>query len=79
MHYFALYHFITREIISDRGQLRRHNEKHGVTNSADYSKSFLNGRVKKREQERLGDTAQAAQAKQERRNIIGAELTKRGY
>lgn len=67
---------ITREIISDRGQLRRHNEKHGVTNSADYSKSFLNGRVKKREQERLGDTAQA---KQERRNIIGAELTKRGY
>ena len=66
---------ITREVISDRAQLRRHNREHGVTNSADYSESFMARRVEKRENERLGNNAQA---KRERRDIIGAELHKRG-
>jgi len=31
---------ITREVISTRPQLERHNKQHGVTNSADYSPEF---------------------------------------
>jgi hypothetical protein len=67
---------ITREVITDRAQLRRHNEQHGVTNTADYSETFMKSRVQRRENERLGNNAQA---KQERRDVIGAELHKRGY
>ena len=66
---------ITREVITDRAQLRRHNEQHGVTNKADYSDAFMAKRVKARENERLGHTAQA---KQERVNTIRAELHRRG-
>jgi hypothetical protein len=35
--------------ITDRGQLRRHMDEHGVTNSQDYSPAFLLDRSKKRD------------------------------
>jgi hypothetical protein len=42
--------------ITDRGQLRRHMAQHGVTNSADYSESFLLDRSQKRVAAMTGTT-----------------------
>lgn len=42
--------------ISDRRQLREHNERHGVTNSQDYSKEFLAKRNKERSDRMTGNT-----------------------
>ena len=39
---------IDGSIISDRGKLAKHNRKHGVTNVADYSQSFLEKRAAQR-------------------------------
>jgi len=66
---------ISRELITDRAQLRRHNEKHGVTNTADFSSAYIAERARKRQSESLGTTAQA---KKERMNLIRSELDKRG-
>ena len=66
---------ITKELITDRGQLRRHNKKHGVTNSADYSREYIDKRAKKRDDTMTGNTHQA---RLERRELISRELTKQG-
>lgn len=41
---------ITGEMITNREQLRQHNRAHGVTNSADYSQSYLESARKARHQ-----------------------------
>lgn len=50
---------VTQELITDRSQLRRHNKKHGITNSADYSPEFLQKRSNARDDEMTGNTKQA--------------------
>ncbi len=66
---------ITKELIDDRGKLRRHNIKHGVTNSADYSEQYLQKRSQARVNEMTGNTPQA---KAERIAMLNHELTKAG-
>jgi hypothetical protein len=66
---------IDRTVIADRAQLRAHNKRHGVTNSADYSANYLQKRVAKREADRLGTTKQA---KKERLNLINETLKRHG-
>jgi len=66
---------ITKEVISDRRQLREHMKEHGVTNSADYSKDFMRKRSTERTNEMVGKT-EAARA--ERRELINRELRKYG-
>ena len=39
---------ITREVISSRAQLARHNKTHGVTNSADYSGGYIERKANER-------------------------------
>lgn len=66
---------ITKEVISDRGQLRRHMKKHGVTNSADYSPEFLAKRRNKSQAEALGTSHQA---KRERVSVLREAFDKAG-
>ena len=66
---------ITKEVISDRGKLRNHMREHGVTNTADYSESYLKSRSDKRIANMQGTTDKA---RQERRELISRELTHRG-
>jgi len=40
---------IDRTLIDDRGQLRRNNQKHGVTNSQDYSPEYYTKKKNERE------------------------------
>jgi hypothetical protein len=42
---------IDGSIIDDRGKLREHNKRHGVTNSSDYSKGYIEDRARKRNAE----------------------------
>ena len=67
---------IDRTLIDDRGKLRRHNAKHGVTNSADYSTEHFKKHEIRMKNEREGNTAQA---KQERVAVIkrAIELSER--
>ncbi len=58
---------ITGEVISDRGQLRRHNRENGVTDSRDYSRKSNEKRSKEMDLERRGQTPQA---KKERIELI---------
>ena len=58
---------IDGSVISDRGQLRRHMAEHGVTNSSDYSTSFLLDRSKKRIDAMNGNTRAD---REERINLI---------
>lgn len=58
---------ITQELISDRGQLRRHNKEHGVTNMADYSSEYIAKKSKERDDITTGNTHQA---KLERRELL---------
>lgn len=66
---------ITRELITDRGQLRRHNKEHGVTNSADYSPEFMAKRSKARDDEMTGNTREA---RAERRELINQSMRRYG-
>ncbi|RLD04875.1 MAG: hypothetical protein DRI65_09930 [Chloroflexota bacterium] len=66
---------ITKELITDRGQLRRHNKEHGVTNVADYSPEFISKRSKIRDDNMTGNTRQA---QAERRELINRELQRNG-
>ena len=66
---------ITKELITCRGQLRRHNKKHGVTNSADYSADFMDKRNTARINESIGNTPRA---KAERIAMLNDQLTKAG-
>jgi len=52
---------VTGEVISDRGQLRRHNKQHGVTNARDYGENYFERRTKEMTAERTGQTPQAKQ------------------
>ena len=62
---------ITKEVISDRGALRRHNRKHGVTNMADYSAEFIAKKARARDDATTGNTHQA---KLERRELISRAI-----
>ena len=42
---------IDGSIIDDRRKLREHNRRHGVTNSSDYSKGYIEDRARKRNAE----------------------------
>lgn len=42
--------------ISDRRQLREHNRRHGVTNSADYSPEYMAKKAKERHDRMTGNT-----------------------
>ena len=66
---------ITKEVISDRGQLRRHNAKHGVTDSRDYSDEFIAKRAKQRDDTMTGNNPQA---KRERVELLNQALRERG-
>ena len=46
---------IDQSLITDRGQLRRHNERHGVTNAADYSPQFIENKKKSKEAQQARD------------------------
>jgi hypothetical protein len=45
--------------ITDRGQLRRHNERHGVTNMADYGENYFDRKATERAGVLSGNTRQA--------------------
>jgi hypothetical protein len=49
---------IDGQVITTRPMLKRHNKAHGVTNSADYSPEFIEGKRKEREAKTLGNTSQ---------------------
>lgn len=52
---------ISGELITDRGQLRRHNKRHGVTDTRDYGESYFGRRSKEMNAERTGQTPAAKQ------------------
>ena len=60
-------------IISDRRQLKEHNQRNGVTNSADYSANFMNQR-----RNSLG-AAQDRTAKKERIEALQQTMRTKGY
>ena len=62
-------------LISSRSKLRDHNNRHGVTNSSDYSPEFLAKRKKARDDEITGNTKKA---QQERRQLIDETLRRNG-
>lgn len=66
---------ITGATITSRSVLRDHNRTHGVTDSRDYSHSFIAERSTKRINEMTGNNPVA---KQERRELIMRELAKHG-
>ena len=66
---------IDGSVITDRGQLRRHNAEHGVTDSRDYSKDYYDTANKRMEAERLGNTKEA---KAERIKLIDNTLRQFG-
>ncbi len=49
---------IDKTVISDRAQLRNHNKKHGVTNTADYGPDWFPRKNKERAAELTGQTRQ---------------------
>jgi len=59
-------------VISSRPHLEAHNRRHGVTNSADYSKEYLKGRANQRLKQ------QAREGKQDRVNMIRNALDRAG-
>ena len=63
---------IDGSVIDDRGKLREHNKRHGVTNAADYSPEFL----QKRRQDR---NPTRKQEKQDRLSSIRQALHKQGF
>jgi hypothetical protein len=58
-------------VINSRPQLREHNRKHGVTNSADYSPEFLQAKAKERH---MKATGMDKQSRQEKREFIARTL-----
>ena len=50
---------IDRSIIDDRGKLREHNKRHGVTNVADYGEDYFERRGKEKYAEQQGSTKEA--------------------
>ncbi len=61
---------VTGEVIDDRGQLRRHNKKHGVTDLRDYGPEYFERKTKEMHAERTGQTPGAKKERIE--NIIHA-------
>lgn len=66
---------VTGQAITSRSGLRAHNNRHGVTDSRDYSHEFLLGRSRGRISEMTG---QSSKDKQDRINSIRQELDKHG-
>ena len=64
---------ITREEITSREQLRRHNREHGVTNLQDYSQEYIDSRAKERVARMQG---QNHEAKMERIKAIQKAMRK---
>jgi hypothetical protein len=56
---------IDGSIIDDRGKLRAHNKKHGVTNCADYSQDWFDKKASERESVMRGDSIKAKRERQE--------------
>jgi len=50
---------IDGQMISDRGQLRRHNAKHGVTNIQDYGSGYFDRKASERQAILRGDSRAA--------------------
>lgn len=63
---------IDGSVIDDRGKLREHNRKHGVTNAADYSPEYLQKR-------RDAKNISPQQAKSERLDAIRKSRYLHGY
>ncbi len=61
---------VTGEIIDDRGQLRRHNKQHGVTDLRDYGPEYFERKTKEMHAESTGQTPGAKKERIE--NIIHA-------
>lgn len=59
-------------VISSRPHLEAHNRRHGVTNSADYSKEYLKSRADQRVKQ------QTREGRQERVNLIRSALERAG-
>jgi len=62
---------IDHSVIDDRGKLREHNKRHGVTNAADYSPEYLASRRKQAQPTRQ-------ELKQERFHAIRKSLHQHG-
>jgi len=62
-------------VIDDRGKLRAHNKRHGVTNTQDYGEGYFDRKAKERETVLRGDSASA---KQERVNEIKRAMQMHG-
>ena len=66
---------IDQTVISDRGQLRRHNKQHGVTNIADYGDTWFEKKGKQMHQSRQGATKED---KADRINTIRETMARMG-
>lgn len=62
-------------VIDDRGKLREHNKRHGVTDVRDYGDDWFKSQGKKKQAELRGATRQD---KQERIEVLKRELDRRG-
>jgi hypothetical protein len=65
---------IDKSVISDRGQLARHNKKHGVTNIADYGPKYFD-----RRREEMQRQSQGKNDKQDRYRSIRKALHDQGF
>jgi hypothetical protein len=68
----AFVSIVDGQLIDDRGKLRRHNEKHGCTNSQDYSDQWIKSRRSSIERE--GER----KLKQSRIHDINAAIARHG-
>lgn len=62
-------------VIDDRGKLREHNKRHGVTNVQDYGEGYFERRGKEKYAEQQGTTRAA---KRDRIEAIRATMQKQG-
>jgi hypothetical protein len=62
-------------MIDDRGKLREHNKKHGVTNVADYGEQYFERRQTEMHNETIGNTKEA---KRERIETIKEAMHRHG-
>jgi hypothetical protein len=71
---------IDRSVITDRRQLREHNKRHGVTNSADYGDNYGEKWFKRKAAERKEDANPfGKKAVSERRETINQAIDKHNY
>lgn len=66
---------VDKTVISDRGQLARHNKRHGVTNIRDYGEAHFAKRGKEMYLEKTGQTKAA---KEERKAVLREVMHRKG-